>query len=250
MQHLGWSSGFLAMASRRAVAFNPGQIIDLKLWLDASDAATIIESGGFVSQWNDKSGNDNDVTQPVGSRQPLTGTENINGSNVINFDGSNDFLRKLSFSASISTTMFFVARPNDEGTEFTSIFTLDANNDFQIDRGATLGYRARFNSSNLGVTGTLQNPSAIIGPTLINYRLSANDATVVLRVDGAQTDVDTNYNGALDIVQNLYLARNRAGNHFLNVDIGEVVIYNRDLTPSEIVAVEVYLSNKWGIALP
>jgi hypothetical protein len=62
------------------------------LWLDAADTATITESGGFVSQWNDKSGNNRNFTQAVGASQPATGTRTQNGLNVLDFDGSNDFL--------------------------------------------------------------------------------------------------------------------------------------------------------------
>ena len=33
------------------------------LWLDANDSSTVIESGGAVSAWQDKSGNDYHFTQ-------------------------------------------------------------------------------------------------------------------------------------------------------------------------------------------
>ena len=39
-------------------------------WYDAADTATIIESGGLVSQWSDKSGNSNHATQPTSGSQP------------------------------------------------------------------------------------------------------------------------------------------------------------------------------------
>jgi hypothetical protein len=43
-----------------------------KLWLDANDTGTITKDGSnYVSQWNDKSGNGNNVTQGTGSLQPL-----------------------------------------------------------------------------------------------------------------------------------------------------------------------------------
>ena len=60
--------------------------IETALWLDASDALTITESGGAVSQWDDKSGNTNHVTQVTGADQPETGSRMQNGLNVIDFD--------------------------------------------------------------------------------------------------------------------------------------------------------------------
>ena len=38
---------------------NPAGLDNLVLWLDASDSNTITESSGLVSQWSDKSGNNN-----------------------------------------------------------------------------------------------------------------------------------------------------------------------------------------------
>jgi len=50
--------------------WTPGEITTA-LWLDAADAGTITQSGGAVSHWADKSGNDNHAAQATGSRQPV-----------------------------------------------------------------------------------------------------------------------------------------------------------------------------------
>lgn len=55
-------------------------------WYDASDASTITESGGLVSQWNDKSGSLNHAVQATGAKQPTTDSETINGLNVLTFN--------------------------------------------------------------------------------------------------------------------------------------------------------------------
>jgi hypothetical protein len=65
----------------------------LKLWLKASDLSTIISALGAVSQWNDKSGNLNNLTQATGTRQPTTGTTTINGKNTLSFDGDDTMTR-------------------------------------------------------------------------------------------------------------------------------------------------------------
>jgi hypothetical protein len=59
-------------------------------WYDASDSTTIAESGGAVSQWDDKSGNGFDISQGVGASQPTTNADTIGGLNAIEFD--NDYL--------------------------------------------------------------------------------------------------------------------------------------------------------------
>jgi len=53
----------VAFATRaQAEAWTPAEI-DTELWLDASDAGTVTQSSGAVSQWNDKSGNARHVSQ-------------------------------------------------------------------------------------------------------------------------------------------------------------------------------------------
>ncbi len=54
------------------------------LWLDAADASTIEENGGKVSQWDDKSGNNNHATQSNVANQPTKGIDKIS------FIGGND----------------------------------------------------------------------------------------------------------------------------------------------------------------
>ena len=51
--------------------WNPSVLgADLALWLDADDADTITLNGSTVSQWDDKSGNDNHAAQSTASFQP------------------------------------------------------------------------------------------------------------------------------------------------------------------------------------
>lgn len=74
-----------------------------KVWLDASDTTTITSSGGAVSQWTDKSANAYTFTQSTATNKPTTGTRTINSKNVIDFDGTNDYLVS---SATASTWNF------------------------------------------------------------------------------------------------------------------------------------------------
>ena len=57
---------------------------NLKLWLDASDTASVSQYSNTVTSWNDKSGNGFQL-QSVGD--PSTGTRSLDGKNVIDFDG-------------------------------------------------------------------------------------------------------------------------------------------------------------------
>jgi hypothetical protein len=66
--------------------WNPSMILTA-LWLDASDVSTVTESGGLVSQVNDKSGNGRNFTASSGAR-PTYSANTLNSRAVFTFGGS------------------------------------------------------------------------------------------------------------------------------------------------------------------
>ena len=71
--------------------WNPG-MLSTALWLDAADVSTITESGGAVSQWDDKSGNGRNAVQASSASRPAYTTNALNGKNVLTLDGTDDFM--------------------------------------------------------------------------------------------------------------------------------------------------------------
>lgn len=71
--------------------WNPS-MITTALWLDATDASTVVESGGAVSQWNDKSGNSRNATQSISNSRPTLTSNAINGLPALTLDGSDDYM--------------------------------------------------------------------------------------------------------------------------------------------------------------
>ncbi len=93
----GLSSEFQEILS---LGFNPRQIPNLQLWLDASDTYGIIKDGSNkVSQWLDKSGNNNHATQNDIAKQPTYTSSGINGKPALQSDGNN---RRLNFNHSLT----------------------------------------------------------------------------------------------------------------------------------------------------
>jgi hypothetical protein len=68
--------------------FGPRQVPGLALWLDASDATTVVLSNNNVREWNDKSGRNNNATS-IGSQFPTY------SSNSIVFTGAQAFATTL-----------------------------------------------------------------------------------------------------------------------------------------------------------
>ena len=83
-------------------------------WFDASDASTITESGGAVSQWNDKSGQDEHFVQATASKKPTTGSRTLNSLNVLDMDGGDDMLASA-FVLTNLHSIFAVASADSNG---------------------------------------------------------------------------------------------------------------------------------------
>ena len=77
-------------------------------WYDAADAASITQASNAVSQWNDKSGNANHMTEATAGRKPTTNTQTQNSLNVIDFDGG-DVLTRGAAPTNWPTHVTFVA---------------------------------------------------------------------------------------------------------------------------------------------
>lgn len=103
-------SGFI-QSGRFSSAFSPLSLSPA-LWLDASDTATITSSGGSVSQWDDKSGNNHHVTQSTAGAKPTTGSATQNGLNVLSFDGGDRLSWATPWVIGTSYTLLAVVTPS------------------------------------------------------------------------------------------------------------------------------------------
>jgi hypothetical protein len=114
----------------------------LVAWYDASDAASITQSAGAVSQWDDKSGNGYHLKQATGSRQPVYSVTGLGGTkpsiSFTNTGGAEDFLATDvdTVAGNVSSfAAFFVGRINSGSASNGRILsflgtgqTLDYNN--------------------------------------------------------------------------------------------------------------------------
>lgn len=225
-------------------SFIPGLLPDLQLWLDASRSSTITKDGSDkVSQWDDLSGNKNHAIQGTGVNQPTFTDNHINNKSVINFDGGTE---EMNLTSTLSLS-----------DEFTGFFT--ANNDDTASTRTIFGHTA------------YSNKISVINPEKAFIRMidgGSSDSTqnyLAQSVTGIQTiqrnssdKVDMAFDSAAftrlfsDIAQSGTADYNIVGSDGTfnwQGDIAEIIIYNRALSISERKQVEVYLSNKWGVAI-
>jgi hypothetical protein len=100
------------------VTFSPLDVTGLILWLDANDLSTITKSSDLVSQWDDKSGQGNDLTEAT--NKPLWVDGAHNSKDTIRFDGTNDAINIDAFTGGALTqpsTIFIVCTFPDAADE-------------------------------------------------------------------------------------------------------------------------------------
>ena len=231
---LGISIGIPSTLGKVA-AFSP---LDLSpvLWLDASDTSTITESGGSVSQWDDKSGNGNDVTQGTAALQPTTGTRTLNGLNVLDF--IDDRLGGTFAGGNIAQPFTLVAVATSDLA--TAGYRYIAHGD------SPSSYLGFIGSANLALGGGVVLTSSTGGTDPHIIVATANSTSSLIRVDGNETTGDA---GTRAFNTPFGIGAFSTPASYWDGTIAEIIVVDGTLTADQITATESYLASKWGITL-
>lgn len=214
-------------------------------WYDASDSATITESGGAVSQWNDKSGNGNHAVQDNGTRQPVTNSQTIGGLNAVDFLGG-DWLSASGASLNMLPTggcnVFAVTRT-------TGGVVCYSGNSTQV---RTYGFK-NLVSYGSGSTTVATSTTDIGGvSSLLTGIGTESPNTTLIRVNGTQEDTQAVYDD-FGGAETFTLGTDEAGTSTTQItrsmigQIGELVLVSGVISDSDRDLVEGYLAHKWGL---
>lgn len=225
-----------------ASTFSPDDIAGLQLWLDASDETTITASSGAVSQWDDKSGNGNHVSQGTAAAQPTTGTRTLNAQNVIDFDGTDNMRSLTSVGVPQPWTSFVAVRWDAGGgtapyaiadrTGFDGLVSLLNTDDIRMFAGSNFQFATSI---------TLDAPHVVAAVY--------NGASSVGAIDGSATTGNPGTN--LWNLIRLGSSGSSPGDSSGTLDgfIAEVLVYDSALSTADRETVESYLASKWGVTL-
>lgn len=230
----------------------------LTLWLDASaphgDTSGISDEN-YLSSWVDFSGKGNHVTQVDNARKPVFDTNIQNGKSMIRFDGSNDYLH-VEQQTDLDPTTF---------TFFTITKGLSESKvQFVGGRGTTgdYGYWLGTESSNrftasVGDGGSASARSSIgsVGVSQPKLFVGKFDGTTNTLYHMGLNSVDTSSSGAMSYMSatNFNIGNigtdhtDMSSEQYLNGHLGEVILFNRALSDSEMMDIHYYLSTKWGL---
>ena len=224
-----------------SVAWTPAAITT-RLWLDASDASTITESGGAVSQWADKSGNSNNATQGTGTNQPNYGT------NVVEFDGVDNFMNVahgVMPDSNEASMVFVVGLANGATESFVSngrFSVVRQSYSFRTDTTTSiLTWFSWADDINVTMSTAMSNLS------LIGIDLSLSASTVEVYQDGTLEDTLSSFTGIANAGSELGIIGNAYASSYLDGDIREIVIVMGEPVTATRQKIEGYLAHRWSL---
>jgi hypothetical protein len=239
----------LSSASRSATRrFLPTRLPDLAFWYDA--VGSTYDSG----TWHDLSGNGNHAAQPLAARQPGRTTDEL-GRTLLRFDGVNDaLLVNAPPSLAAGLTLFVVYRVRTP-VDFHGIFTATAATGTDHQQFFTLQYEQTLNRR-IQLFGRSIHPNQVVVQGVdsreTQYAIVTFDddgIDVELRdLNGIKGDTSTLAPFGTPAVMVLGARYNQgAVFNFGAVDLYEVGLYTRELSPAERDQIESYLQRRHGL---
>lgn len=246
--------------------FDPTSIAGCTLWLDGADKNTISQS---VTQWNDKSGNNNSLVSNSIFRSPgydstnksvtftavansfATVLENVLLTNTITSNSITVIGVYKRIPQSTGTTIFQRLISGSTGTslDYTTVGS------FALTTGDN-GNRISYDRSSNSTVGTVNTTNTFIQSTIVNGTGSNIETFLAnnqyLRFNGSPLANSTGQtNGSNFNITHIRLGSSAHSSSFANEtfngQISEVLFYNTALTTTQVQDLEGYLAWKWNI---
>ena len=192
----------------------------MKLWLDASDLTTAGPT------WSDKSGN---LNHAIKNGSPTIST--YNGKSVMRYSGSNGEYHSWTKMDDIRTVFWVVRKEGTDSNRFLLGDWTGSGNDGSYhfhSNGANMfanwssAYSATTNQNGTQITDT--------GAVPVSSSLSILSLKKTSNLTASNFSNDRNYGG-----------RTWKG------DLGELIIFNTEVSDADIQKIEGYLAHKWGL---
>jgi hypothetical protein len=227
-------------------ASTPDDISSLVVWVKADrdlykDSTALIKAtldGDPVGAWFDIKSKYHPI-MATNAKRPILKLNQYNGRPCLRFDGSDDYLQSANFGVGVlaqPNTIFVVYKFLATGA---TKYIIDGNDG--VNR--TIIYSAA--TSKISIYGGTLLQSALTVDT--NFHLTRglfNGASSEIQVDAAAAVVAAG--GALGI-DGLAVGAPNGGASPSNIDICEIILYNKALSAGEITTISGYLNTKWAI---
>lgn len=228
-----------ARVNTRPGVFDPTQLVNLSIWVIGD---TGIHIGTGVSQWDDQSGNNHHLIQGTAANQPVLVSGDFNGHDTVRFDGIDDYMGASFTQGSSGGTYFLVYR-------MLGVSAVSNQHDAIFD--GTTGTCALLEDTANGTrmfNGTALVDAAVEANNIFALATAVFDGSASsLRIGGKQVAAGSAGGPATAGGLTLGSVAGGTSSRCSNVEIAEVVVYDRVLTGLEIFQVESYLESKYSI---
>lgn len=230
--------------------FLPDNLTGLDLWLEAdrevySDPTVSppvpAQPNDSVRQWRDRKTPTLYALQNTAGARPIYKSAIFGQQPALLFDGVDDYM-SLAIAAAAASTIFLVCKD-----------VASAANARILCGDVAATYALRAASGALGIyanqAGAVVDYTASIAtnPNIVSANL-ASAASYLGYINGTQK-INMDPDNTFASYTNLYLGSQLGSAAWANCYIGAIIRYNRSLSTSEQRMVELYLANKYGIAL-
>ena len=221
---------------------------DPYIWWDFSDVSTVTKDGSnIVSQVDDKSGNDFHLTvgAPDATAKPLWVSSGQNGNNDLDFDGDK-FMATYMAGLLVATpsTIFIVCEASDNAGGDRSPLGFKKAGAYQGDMylPRTAAGANQFYFAQIGAASAFFETGII--DTWHTWTSISTSGASSLRMDGVEKATNTATGSSTP--DQVIIGTNHLFNSYLDRSIGEIRIYNEELTTDQIETIEATLKTKWG----
>lgn len=244
---------------RPGVIETPTDILNLAVWYTADLSNTTNFSvapanGGTVTSWKDNSGQGRDANQSgPSSAKPkwYSGLYNQAKYGALRFNGTSESLNinPIAYLQSLSGfTVYMTTKPLSTGTAAVATGSDTEGLKFYHD-GTNWGVKtaggaglstAALDTSRLNILGMVYNGANATNADRLRFRYNTVEQSLSFTGTVGST---TSASAA-----RYYIAVDQTGTAgWYNGEIGDVIIWSRALTASELISVENYLRSHWGI---
>jgi hypothetical protein len=224
--------------------YSPRQEAGLQLWIDAADAKTLFQDSAMstavsadghpVGACLDKSGLARSPLQTVAVRRPVYKLSGIGGLPSIEFDGVDDWLTCTGWTIAQTDTVFVVCSRSVTGGTTLDGASVTGRQSISVNLS-----QWAFNAGSTDIKAGAWDANPHI------HSVVFDGASSLQRLDGTQIaagDASTN------ALEGIVVGANVNFNVRITGRIGEILVYGRRLSTTEIQRVEAYLKRKWRIA--
>jgi len=220
--------------------FSPLQLNGVVLFVRGDLGVTL--NVGNVSDWGDQSGLGNHLTQGTAGNQPLFVASGLNGKPTVRFDGAGDTLKAAPFTLNQPMTLSLVYKSITVGVSAVNDHITDGNT---LDSCGLLSDTAS-GSETYTFAGGVGN---LVSPVLANGVFAyvdglINGASSSLRSNGVQVAAG---NAGANNAAGFALGAGGDGTRSTNIEVAEVIIYNRVLAANELAVLDAYRKARYAL---